>query len=154
MNRSKFLRIAALAGALAASTSLSAQMFLDEVMSREEQRSTGVYRLKPREKTYLECWLNENFVLKSACSVRKSEKKARPVFMSINIRNGEQIKLSDGSVWEIDPADYPVTTGWITSFPVNIIRSEDMDYPFELVNLNTGVSARARKVQPSEIEEG
>ncbi len=126
---------------------LQAQIILDEVMSRDEQKKTGVATLSRTQKTALEAWLNQNFVLKSKEEAPPPQQSE--LSLSINIDNGQKIELSDNSLWEIAPSDVPTSAIWITPFPVKIIPSGDPDYPCSIVNLNSGVSVKARPSKPS-----
>ena len=132
--------------ALVASSSLQAQqeIILDQVMSREDQKKTGVANLSMKQKVALEAWLNQNFVLKS-----KEQTPSVQLSLSINIDNGQRLQLSDDSLWEIAPDDVRTASVWITPFPVKIVPSNDPNYPSMLVNVNTGVSVKARRVSSS-----
>ena len=116
---------------------------LDEVMPKEVQQKAGINKLSPKEKIELENWLNQTFVLK----VQKAP-PAPELSLSININNGKQLQLSDRSIWEIAPSDVPTSSVWITPFPVKIVPSNDPDYPFLIVNTNSGVSVKAKKLPP------
>lgn len=129
--------------ALLGSQSLFGIILLDDVMSKEKQKQTGVNKLKPQEKIALENWLNDNFVLKSEAEKTASNAK---VSLSMNINQGEQLILSDGSRWQVAPDDVIKASGWITPFPMQIQPSDNPDYPFLLVNQNTKESVKARKV--------
>jgi len=118
------------------------QIILDEVMTREEQKKTGVDRLNFQQKVALENWLNQMFVLKAA-----PVNPQAPLSLSINIDNGQKIQLSDNTLWEVAPGDVPTSALWITAFPVKIIPSNDLNYPFLIINTNTSASVKARKVQ-------
>src|SRR5579862_3339262 len=94
---------------------LNAQIVLDEVMSRDDQKKTGVVKLTANEKIALEAWLNKNFVLKTEEKATKSG-----LSLSINIDHGRKLQLSDNSLWEIAPDDVSKAAVWITPFPVQI----------------------------------
>jgi len=119
-------------------------MLLDDVMSREEQKKTGISHLSRNQKLALEAWLNQNFVQKTEKEAARSE-----LSLSINIDNGKKLVLSDNSLWEISPDDVQTAAVWITPFPVKITPSEDPDYPCLIANLNSGVSVKARLIPPS-----
>lgn len=142
MNRSFFFLFLIITN-LVFSSSHAAGIVLDEVMSKEEQQKAGINKLSVKEKVELEAWLNRTFVLK----VQKVEPTAA-LSLSININNGKQLELSDGSLWEIAPNDIQTSAVWITPFPVKIVPSNDPDFPFLLVNANSGVSVKAKKVLP------
>ncbi len=128
--------------ALTSSSLIADPILLDQVMTREEQRKTGVVNLSMQQKIALESWLNKNFVLKQK---QPEQPAAAQLTLSINIDQGQKLQLSDNSVWEIAPSDVPQAAVWITPFPVKIVDSNDPDYPVLLVNMNSGISVRARK---------
>lgn len=143
MNRSIFFL--ALSGLSWISSSLNAdQIVLDAVMTKEEQQKTGVDKLSFNQKVALEAWLNKNFILKAQEKTEEAQ-----LFLSINIDNGKRLQLSDNSIWEIDPNDIPISSVWITPFPVKITPSNDPGYPSLIVNINSGVSVKAKKVPSS-----
>lgn len=123
---------------------VQAQIILDEVMSRHEQKKTGVANLSRVQKIALEDWLNQNFVLKPKEGTQSQQQSE--LSLSINIDNGQKLELSDNSLWEIAPSDMPTSSVWITPFPVKITPSGDPDYPCLIVNLNSGVSVKARPI--------
>jgi hypothetical protein len=120
---------------------LHAQIILDEVMSKDEQKITGVANLSRNQKIALEAWIDRNFVLKS-----KEQASLPELSLSLNIDNGQKLQLSDNSLWEIAPGDVATAAVWITPFPVKIEPSGDPDYPCLIVNLNSGISVKARPV--------
>jgi hypothetical protein len=143
MHRSTF--IIALASLTLFLTQLEAQpIVLDEVMSKEDQMKTGVADLSMKQKVALETWLNANFVLKS-----KEQPPPSELSLSINVDNGQKLQLSDNSLWEIAPNDIQTSAVWITPFPIKITPSHDPDYPCLLVNLNSGISVKARQIPAS-----
>ncbi|MBS0620132.1 MAG: hypothetical protein JSS61_01560 [Verrucomicrobia bacterium] len=123
---------------------LSAEIVLDEVMSPEEQKKTGVAKLSRMQKLALEDWLDKNFVLKTEAQ----KEHAQNLFLSLNISGGKKIQLSDGSIWEIAPGDVNAASAWITPVPIKIEPSGDTDFPFLLINTNNRASVKARKVSP------
>ncbi len=121
-------------------SSLQATIILDEVMSQDEQKKTGIDRLSRHQKLAFEAWLNQTFILKT--EAEKSE--SSPLSLSINIDHGHKLQLSDNSIWEIDPADKNTAAGWITPIPVKIGSSKNSAYPYLLINATSGVSVKAR----------
>lgn len=119
----------------------SKQIILEDVMTKEEQTKTGITKLSLKEKIQLENWLNRTFILKAQDQPTQAQ-----LFLSININNGQKIQLSDESIWEIAPNDTQTAAVWITPFPVKLVPSNDPDYPFLIVNTNTGISVKARKL--------
>jgi hypothetical protein len=136
--------LGSIVGLLISTSVHASQILLDQVMSREDQKKTGVANLTRNQKIALEAWLNDNFVLKT-----KEPTPTVQLSLSINIDNGQKLELSDNSVWEVSPDDVQTASVWITPFPVKITPSNDPEYPFLIVNMNTGISVKARKASPS-----
>lgn len=118
-------------------------MILDEVMPRSVQRRTGVANLNHNQKLALEEWLNDTFVMKPA---EDKTKMTQDLYISENIDNGRRLRLNDGSLWEIAPADIPTSALWLTASSLRIVPSNDPDYPCSLVNLTNNVSIKCRPV--------
>jgi hypothetical protein len=126
----------------------AAQILLDDVMPKDVQKRTGVASLSYKQKYYLEDWINETFVLKTEQATPEAPPQTEiqaPLSLSINIGNGQQLQLSDNSVWEIAPQDQAVSAGWLIPFPVKLTPNDDPNYPTTITDLNTGVSVKARK---------
>ena len=120
---------------------LQAQILLDHVMSKEDQKKTGVDKLTKNQKIALENWLNQNFIPRVVPKESESE-----LFLSINIDNGHKIQLSDNTLWEVSPDDVNTSSLWLTPFAVKIIPSGDPEYPCLIVNKESNVSVKARRV--------
>ena len=116
---------------------------LDDVMSRDEQHRTGVYYLNHNQRAELEAWLNENFELISKPKPREAPQE---ITLAENINNGQQLRLSNGAVYQIAPEDVSRAAGWITPFPIQVVPSGDPNYPFKIVNKNTGNSLKAKLI--------
>lgn len=125
-----------------------ADILIDDVMTREDQKKTGVANLSLKQKIALEAWINDHFILKD--QPKHNAEIARS--LSININNGEKLLLSDNSLWEIDPKDRSVASVWITPFPVNILPSGDKDYPSLIVNINSGATVKARQIPNQQLD--
>jgi len=126
---------------------LSAQeIFLDDVMSKEEQRKTGVYKLTTPQKIELENWLNRKFTLKEQA---QAPSNAQSLSLSINIDNGKKLELSDNSIWEIAPGDVLRASAWIIPFPVKLSPSNDPAYPYLITNTVSGDSVKAKRWEKS-----
>lgn len=142
MRRSPLL-IAIAALTLITSQLCSDQILLDDVMTKEEQKKTGIKKLNYAQKVALEAWLNKNFVLKT-----KAEVITAGLTLSINIEEGKKLELSDNSIWEVAPNDVPTAAVWLTPFPVKIAPSNDPQYPSLIINTYSGASVKARKLAP------
>ena len=126
---------------LAASTIISSQAF-EADMTPQEKKQTGVQKLSEKEKAALQNWIDNNY-----------QKRVEPIggtqeegTLQENLKNGNYIRLSNGSLWNIHPKDTPITQGWITPVEITVTSSGNADYPFKLTNTLTGSSVRARKV--------
>lgn len=128
--------------ALASLPLWSGPLLLNEVMSKEDQQRTGVAYLNTNQRIALEQWINTN----CNCPGRISPvEKEENLYVSINIDGGRKLQLNDNSIWDVDPRDYETSDAWLASIPIKIVPSNDPDYPFLLVNRNTGVSVRVKK---------
>ncbi len=113
---------------------------LDTHMTPSDQRKTGVHKLSPEEKKALQQWINKHHIKRPG--TRPNE---YPVISEV-ISGGAYLRLSDGSIWEVIPADWAISQSWIT--PVEIIpekepHSEDL---YILTNSLTGSTIRAKKI--------
>lgn len=129
-----------LCGALFAYKSYEGSGSIDDVMSPSDAKKTGVNKLTPQEKQALMEWVNRY----SAGGTVAGGNGNYPSISEV-LGGGNYVRLSDGTLWKINPADTPITQGWIT--PVGIIVSEntgDSIYPFKLTNSLTGSSVRAQ----------
>lgn len=133
---------------LACLTQLSARIYLEDVMSQEEQLKTGVYNLNHDQKLELENWINNTFVLKNSTMAPNEEPIATLTF-DLVLANGKFVQLSDQSLYEISPDDIPKTAVWLLPFPIALKASGNADYPVLLVNQNTGESVKGKKVSVS-----
>jgi len=121
---------------------------LNEMMTPEEQKRTGVNNLNATQKKALEAWLREHFLLKE-----ESKLQEKPLMLSLNIENGAKLELTDGSVYEIDPEDRIYSSLWITPFKISLSESGDAEYPVRITNLQTGTSVSGRHVSKEETLE-
>ena len=105
---------------------------INEMMSIEDQRKTGVIRLKQFQKMELARWL-----VKHGFYDRhdKIEPKTPPLTITKNI--GTLVTLSDGSNWEIAPEDVHITKKWHLSDRIEVVKVKNPLYPFKLVNRST-----------------
>ena len=114
----------------------------DSSMSVEEMKQTGMAKLSVQEKMALETWIENRYSKKFVAQNTK-----RGPILQENLKNGRLIRLSDSSLWEIDPADTPITQGWITPVEIKVASSDDSAYPYNLTNSLTGSTVKARKPQ-------
>lgn len=86
----------------------------------------------------------EEAICKPGECLVKAETKAPVLQESLN--NGHYIRLSDNSLWEIDPKDTALTQSWITPVEIIISPSQDPNYPYQLTNTLTGSTVHAKRV--------
>lgn len=66
--------------------------------------------------------------------------------VSLNIKGGQFLQLSDDSVWKVNPSDVDTTSGWLTPAIIDISKSSHPDYPCLLTNRQTYSSISARRL--------
>jgi hypothetical protein len=116
----------------------------DAEMSVEEMKQTGIERLSAQEKTALQKWVDTHY---SKNIAQYGSKKKQGASLEENLNNGHYIRLTDNSLWEINPVDTPITQGWITPVEIKVSPNSDPVYPTTLTNTLTGSSVKARKVE-------
>lgn len=114
---------------------------LNDVMSQDEQKKTGVSQLTDDQKKELEQWINNTFVLKTTAS------ESGMLTLQQNLQNGSQLELSDGSIYAIAPSDQAKTSFWLTPISIKVSPSGDPMFPTLLTNSLTGVSVKAKLVK-------
>jgi hypothetical protein len=113
---------------------------LNDVMTPDEQKKTGIQELSDTQKQELEKWMNDTFALKE-----EAPEKKEPT-LEQNINGGEKIQLTDGTLYEIAPEDRSKTAFWLTPIALKVGKSNDPQYPTQLTNPLTGESVKAKIV--------
>ena len=126
---------------LSISTLLFANVDLDTMMTEQDKRATGLDLLNPSQKQALAEWIEQHFVLKA-----KPVSEEKSLYLSVNIQNGKELILSDGSQWEVAPENRSISGLWITPFPLKITCIGGTEYPYELINLNTLEKVRIKRI--------
>lgn len=124
------------------STPAISLILLDQEMSPEDQKRTGVSKLTELEQRNLEEWLGEKFQKKS---------EHHPLFdnelyVSEVINEGQQLRLSDNTLYEIAPEDWVHSQAWIALTHVQVQQSKNPYYPFTIINPRSGYQVRARLI--------
>ena len=125
-------------------TLLAAQP-LDYEMSLQDKKTTGVSKLNEPEKKSLHEWIDNNYE-KRPEPVAKADSVEHPLIQE-TLNNGRYIRLTDNSLWEIQPKDTPITQSWITPVEIFVTQSGHADYPYKLTNSLTGSSVLARRAK-------
>lgn len=119
-------------------------LLLDEVMSPEDQNKTGIATLSRTQRTYLEQWLNENMAL--ASSMPPAE--IVTFSLNLNLQGGRVLQLSNGTLWEVNPADLLISNGWILPCTITLSPNTNSDFPFTLRNTSSKEQVRVRQAAP------
>lgn len=122
----------------AAIVAIVGALHLDDVMSADDQKKTGVSTLNVDQKKALETWVDQQ------CA--SNTEQSKPLTIAENLNSGTQLRLSDGSLYEIAPEDRDLASVWITPFEVKVIPSGDPNYPYKIVNTVTNSSVKAKPV--------
>ena len=112
---------------------------VDTLMSPGEKQKTGYNKLSEKEKGNLDIWLNANFSLNSII-------KDASVYLSVNVKSGSELILSDNSRWAIDPIDQDTSSLWITSFPLKVTLGGSQEYPYLITNLHSLKAVKAKPI--------
>lgn len=137
------LLVALVSGALVfAADGLKQKLSLDKLMTKEEQKATGVSKLSVQEREALEEWLTK-FAMTVATEVAKKSGGVgnsgayagvgQKHWVREKIDSGAYIKLEDGSLWQISPIDKINTMLWLPTDNVVVIESRNPQYPYKLV---------------------
>ena len=132
---------------LAASSSLLG-VSLDDLMPIEVQRETGVIRLSSQQKQALANWLESRLAHQNVPPPPTNEDASQiELSLSENIQGGKILKLTDGSMWEVDPNDVSISRIWLLPFPVKIEEDHsNVEFPYKFINLTTGSSVNVKKL--------
>lgn len=129
-----------------------ALIILDDVMSKEEEKRTGVNKMNHNQRMALEEWLNKNFILKAQAE-RSETATNDAIFLSENLDGGQRLKLSDGSIYQIAPDDLARSSLWITPIEIKISQGTDPNFPYLLINVDSGSALKAKQVQGPTINQ-
>ncbi|MBM3193906.1 MAG: hypothetical protein FJZ59_06735 [Chlamydiae bacterium] len=82
-----------------------------------------------------------------------SEENSKPLSLSIVQGDGSVVSLSDGSLYQIDPHHWDVSSGWIAN-PAEVSIEDTKDgstYPLIITNKATGNYVRATLAPQQEL---
>ncbi len=122
---------------------LHAEAKLDDYMPVDIQKYSGVYSLSDDQKQYLADWLAEHM---GDGKKTRNEHHAKELFLSENVEGGKFLRLSDNSLWEVDPIDLSRSKIWLFPFPVRLRKNGRQDFPYTVTNMNTGSKVDVRRV--------
>lgn len=121
------------------STKLFGMIQLNQVMSADEQKKTGIENLTDGQKRELEAWINSKFVLKISNSTET-------ISLQENRNNGKQLLLSNNTLYEVAPIDRSKTSAWLSPVIMTVEPSGDSVYPWKITNTVTNQSVKGRVV--------
>lgn len=143
---------------------VSAQSFaatnLDQQMSLQEKQQTGVVNLTMKQKQALAGWIDKNYVLIGSSTQMPNQAPSQApstdsnLTLSVNVQNGQQIILSDGTRWQIQPQDVKTSAVWLTPVPILVMQGTDPNYPYVLTNQSSNQSVRAKQIAPATAPAG
>jgi len=73
------------------------------------------------------------------------------LYLSLNVDSGSRLQFSDGSTYEIAPADQVYSSSWLSPFPVMMEKSGNSEYPVKITNLQTKTSVNAKPITKEEF---
>jgi hypothetical protein len=123
---------------------------IDQVMSGEELRETGIGSLGPTQRRALDAWLNRytKRMLNVAVDSGRYGGIGGGHWISEVSGNGAYIKLEDGSLWEINELDRVDTSLWLAVTNITVLTNKHPigDFKYMLVNTDDGEQAPAHYV--------
>lgn len=127
---------------LLTSSSLAfSEVSLDSLMTPGEKQKTGYNKLNEKEKANLDFWINAKFNLNPVI-------EDTSVYLSVNVKSGQELILSNDSRWAIDPEDQAISSLWITSFPLRVTLGGSKEYPYLLTNMSSLKTVKAKPISP------
>ena len=120
---------------------------IEDVMTKEEQKKTGISKLNSEQKKELEAWLTQKFVL------RTTTLPVSGVYLSENLDNGAHLRMSDGSLYEVAPENRNISSAWLLPFPLKVEMTQDLTYPYLLIDPNSDERVRAKQIEPGKPQD-
>jgi hypothetical protein len=105
-------------------------------MTHEEQDRTGVSRLFSGHKEELAQWMDK----------KGQDTSTQDLSLTLNIKAGEFLQLSDGTIWQVGPCCMHISSTWLTRVDITVTRSQDHKYPYYLENKSTGERIMAHQI--------
>lgn len=111
---------------------------INDIMSVEDQRKTGVLGLKQRQKMELAKWLVDHGYYEE----KKTNSSDDSLTLTMNDK--KELQLSDGSIWEVAPEDVPISSAWAANVEVLLERTQNPLYPYNLINVKAKEKVKVR----------
>ena len=113
------------------------------------KKKTGVDHLTEAQKAALTEWLSTQLGNnQQAATPPTSEADSVERYLSENIQGGRVLRLSDNTMWEVNPDDITISRIWLFPFPVKIEADQVANpaYPYKFTNLRTGTTIHVKKL--------
>jgi len=124
---------------------------IEQVMTPNELKETGVATLTPSQRTALNSWLNKytERILRVAPESTDSGHYGGVGgghWIKDVAGNGAYITLEDGSLWEVNEIDRVDTSIWLAITNITVLTSKEPigQFRYELLNTDDGEKALAR----------
>lgn len=111
---------------------------INDIMSVEDQRKTGVLGLKQRQKMELAKWLVDHGYYEAEKTNSSDDN------LTLTMNDKKDLQLSDGSLWEVAPEDVAISSTWGSNAQVLLERTKNPLYPYNLLNLKTKEKVKVR----------
>jgi|GEM_PF-6419238 len=79
-------------------------------------------------------------------------KSKKALLLEENLQGGRQLKLNDGTTWDVAPQDVKKVTDWVLPSPLTLRKSGRKDYPYYLVNNRSKVQVLVRLSDVSDAQ--
>lgn len=130
-------------------STLQGYIRLNEVMTAEEQKMTGVDKLSAKQRAALQMWLNKKFDLKEV----PTEYANLKIYVIENYNSGTRLLMSNHKTYEVAPEDRGQAEFWLSPFPISIESSTNPDYPLKMINTSIGTGIAVRELTSEEVRE-
>lgn len=133
------------------------QLKLDQIMSKADQKQTGVSKLTARERKELEMWMTQFAI--NAMKVGQGQGQAgagkapgvyrggaKGHWIQKVIERGSMVQLEDGSIWQISPLSKVDAILWLVAEQIVVTRSENPLYPYMLINTDGQSNAEVKLI--------
>ncbi len=77
---------------------------------------------------------------------RLSENEDSSIYLSVNVKSGSELILSNDTRWAVAPEDQIISSLWITSFPLKVTLGGSKEYPYVLTNLYSLKRVKAKPI--------
>lgn len=133
------------------------QLKLDQIMSKADQKKTGVSKLTATERNELEKWMTQFAI--DAMKLAQGQGQAGAAkppgvyrggakghWIKKVIERGSMVQLEDGSIWQISPLSKVDAILWLVTEQIVVTSSENPLYPYKLINTDGQSSAEVKLI--------